>query len=154
MGLTPLEGLVMAKRSGSVDRGLLLALMRKGCRADQIASILLEQSGIKVLSDISGNMQDILAGAFARDDGGAMALAVFKHRLLTLIGSMGASLHGVKVLALTGGIGEHDAFQQKLRVQLEWLIDLEIPVIPANEEGVIARLRRRSRSQYKSASVG
>ena len=155
MGFTPLEGLVMATRSGSVDPGLLLALMRKGYSADQIASILQEQSGLKGLSDLSGNMQDIRAEALAGHDGAAMALAVFKHRLLQLIGSMAASLHGVDVLALTGGIGEHDgALQRELRVELAWLTDLEITVIPADEEGMIARLCRRSRSQSQSAAVG
>ena len=155
MGFTPLEGLVMATRSGSVDPGLQLALMRKGYSADQIASILQEQSGLKGLSDLSGNMQDIRTEALAGHDGAAMALAVFKHRLLQLIGSMAASLHGVDVLALTGGIGEHDgALQRELRVELAWLTDLEITVIPADEEGMIARLCRRSRSQSQSAAVG
>ena len=154
MGYTPLEGLVMATRSGSVDPGLLLALMRKGYSNDQIASLLQEQSGLKGLSDLSGDMQEIRAEALAGHHGAIRALAVFKHRLLQLIGSMAASLRGADVLALTGGIGEHDvALQQELKVELKWLPELDICVVEADEEGMIARLCRRHGIHSRSTAV-
>ena len=73
--------------------------------------------------------------------GAQLALAVFRHRLLQLIGSMAASLGGVDVLALSGGIGEHDTeLKDDLHQALQWIPGLEITVIPADEEGLIARL--------------
>jgi len=154
MGYTPLEGLVMATRSGSVDPGLLLDLMRKGYSADQIASILQEQSGLKGLSDLSGDMQEIRSEALAGHNGAIRALAVFKHRLLQLIGSMAASLRGADVLALTGGIGEHDvALLGELKLELKWLPGLDINVVEADEEGMIAKLCRRHSTPSRSAAV-
>ena len=153
MGFTPLEGLVMATRSGSVDPGLLLALMREGYGETEIATILQKQSGLKGLSGFSGDMREIRASAANGDNGAIRALTVFQHRLLQCIGSMAASLRGVDVLALTGGIGEHDLeLGKELAETLSWLGDVEIVVIPADEEGMIARLcRRHSESPLSTA---
>ena len=80
---------------------------------------------------------------------------MFRHRLLQLIGSMASSLQGVDVLALTGGIGEHDdTLRTELKDSLSWLCDLEIVVIPADEEGMIARLCRRHGDAMSSAAIG
>ena len=144
MGYTPLEGLVMANRSGSVDPGVLLALMRQGMDATSISNQLQHHSGLKGLSGLSGDMQEIRQHAKAGHQGAELALAVFRHRLLQLIGSMASSLKGVDILALTGGIGEHDqALRQELKASLAWLPGLEITVVPADEEAMIARLCRR-----------
>ena len=154
MGFTPLDGLVMATRCGSLDPGVLLALMREGVSADQLAKTLQEQSGLKGLSDLSRDMREIRTAAAAAHNGAIRALAVFKHRLLQWIGSMAASLQGADVLALTGGIGEHDAaLLQELQHELKWLPTLEITVVPADEEGMIARLCRRHSHQPHSTSV-
>ena len=155
MGFTPLDGLVMATRCGSLDPGILLALMRDGTSADQLAATLQEQSGLKGLSGLSGDMREIRAAAAASHNGAIRALGVFKHRLQQLIGSMIASLHGIDVLALTGGIGEHDAaLKEELHQELEWIPNLEIVVVPADEEGMIARLCRRHSGRPCSAAVG
>ena len=144
MGYTPLEGLVMASRSGTVDPGVLLALMRQGMDANSISDQLQQQSGLKGLSGLSGDMRDIRQQAEAGHQGAGLALAVFHHRLLQLIGSMASSLAGVDILALTGGIGEHDhALHNELVTALSWLPGLEITVVPADEETMIARLCQR-----------
>ena len=144
MGFTPLEGLVMATRSGSIDPGLLLELMRKGYSADAMADILQKDSGLKGLSGLSGDMREIRAAAGNGHNGAIRALNVFRHRLIQLLGAMAGSLRGVDVLALTGGIGEHDLqLQNELHQALAWWRDVEVIVVPADEERMIARLCRR-----------
>lgn len=155
MGFTPLEGLVMATRSGSVDPGLVLELMREGYGAEALADILQKEAGLKGLSGLTGDMREIRTAAEIGHNGAIRALAVFRHRLLQLLGSMAASLRGVDVLALTGGIGEHDKqLQAELRNALTWWGDLEVIVIPADEEGMIARLCRRHSNANLSAAIG
>ena len=155
MGFTPLEGLVMATRSGTVDPGLLLELMRRGYSETAITEILQKNSGLKGLSGISGDMRQIRAAAASGHQGAMVALDVFRHRLLQLIGSMASSLQGVDVLALTGGIGEHDdQLRAELKDSLSWLCDMDIVVIPADEEGMIARLCRRHGDATVSAAIG
>ena len=145
MGYTPLEGLVMASRSGSVDPGLLLELLREGMVEAELADLLQKQAGLKGLSGLSGDMREIREQAAAGHQGAQLALDVVRQRLLQLIGAMAASLRGVDVLALTGGIGEHDqALRAELADALSWLPNLEMVIVPADEEGMIARLCRRS----------
>lgn len=145
MGYTPLEGLVMASRSGSVDPGLLLALMRDGRDEAQLSDLLQHQAGLKGLSGLGGDMREIREQAALGHPGAQLALDVFRQRLLQLIGAMAASLQGVDVLALTGGIGEHDAaLKAELVEALAWLPNLEMVIVPADEEGMIARLCSRS----------
>ena len=155
MGYTPLEGLVMATRSGNVDPGLLLELMREGYSEDEIAGILQKESGLKGLSDLSGDMREIREAAVDGHNGAIRALEVYLHRLLQLLGSMAASLGGVDVLALTGGIGEHDKLlHQELTTALDWWGEFTTVVIPADEEGMIARLCQRHSETPTSAAVG
>jgi acetate kinase len=140
MGFTPLEGLVMARRSGSVDPGLLLHLLRLGVAPAELDRVLNGESGLLGLSGLSGDMRELRAGEASGHAGAALALAVFRFSLLQGIGAMAASLGGVDVIALTGGIGEHDG---QLRVELvealAWLGPCELIVVPADEEGQIAR---------------
>ena len=152
MGFTPLEGLVMATRSGSVDPGLLLELMREGYDADALADILQKESGLKGLSGLSGDMREIRAAAASGHNGAIRALDVFRHRLIQWLGGMAASLRGVDVLALTGGIGEHDQqLQEELQQALHWWGSFEVAIVPADEEGMIARLCWRHSSPDQSS---
>jgi len=73
----------------------------------------------------------------------------FRHRLLEEIGAMAACLQGVDVIALTGGIGEHDqALRWEMAEALAWLGRFELVVVPADEEGVIARSCRRAAGDF------
>jgi acetate kinase len=103
MGFTPLEGLVMATRSGSVDPGMLLWLQqRAGLSADDLAQALEHESGLLALAG-TADMRQILA----RDDPeAALALEVYLHRLRARIAAMAAALGGLDVLVFTGGVGE------------------------------------------------
>jgi acetate kinase len=140
MGFTPMEGLVMATRSGSVDPGLLLHQLRLGVAVAELDDDLNGASGLLGLSGLSGDMREVRAAA-ARDHAGAqLALAVFRHQLLQGIGAMAASLGGVDVIALSGGIGEHDdALLGELESALAWLGPFTLLTVPADEEGQIVR---------------
>jgi acetate kinase len=110
MGFTPLEGLVMATRSGSVDPGLLLWLQSNaGVDVEDVSDGLQRRGGLAALSGTDGDMRAVLA---ARDRGDAeanLAFDVYVHRLRREIAAMAAALGGIDVLAFTGGVGEHAA---------------------------------------------
>ena len=150
MGFTPLEGLVMASRSGSLDPGLLLHQLRRGLEAEELERGLQQEGGLLGLSELSASMEVLRAAAAPRSggerhEGALLAIGVFRHRLLEEIGAMAACLQGVDVIALTGGIGEHDqALRWELAEALAWLGPFELVVVPADEEGVIARSCRRA----------
>jgi acetate kinase len=141
MGFTPLEGLVMASRSGSVDPGLLLHLLRQGVEPERLDWELQHASGLLALSDgLSASMKELREAGTSGHAAASLAIGVFRHRLLQAIGAMAASLGGVDRIALTGGIGEHDeALRQELTDALAWLEPFELVVVPADEEGLIAR---------------
>jgi acetate kinase len=109
MGFTPLAGLVMQTRGGSVDPGLLLWLLEHtGVDATTLGQILEHQSGLKGLSGTSGDRRDVLAAHEAGDADATLALDVYLHRLVREIGAMTASAGGLDLLVFTGGVGEHD----------------------------------------------
>jgi acetate kinase len=108
MGFTPLEGVVMATRSGSVDPGLLLWLLRaRGIGADELAETLEHASGLAGMTSTSGDMREVQAAADAGQPAALLAIDVYVHRLSGAIASMAAAMSGMDVLAFTGGIGEH-----------------------------------------------
>jgi acetate kinase len=109
MGFTPLEGLVMATRSGSVDPGLVLWLVTDaGLAAGDVAQALDRSSGLAGLTgNASGDLRAILAARDRGDADARLAVDVYVHRLRQEIASMAASLDGLDALVFTGGVGEH-----------------------------------------------
>ena len=111
MGFTPLEGLVMATRSGSVDPGLIIWLMQPGgLSLGEVATGLESWSGLSGLADLPGHSGDLRAVRLAADQGdpdARLAIAVHAHRLRREIAAMAAAMNGLDVLVFTGGIGEH-----------------------------------------------
>ena len=146
MGFTPLEGLVMATRSGSIDPGLLLHQLRQGISKEQLDHDLNHSSGLLGLTaGLSSSMKDLREAASSGHLDAQLAIAVFRHALIQGIGAMAATLGGVDVIALTGGIGEHDqALREELADALTWLGAIELVVVPADEEGLIARQCREA----------
>ncbi|NBP99204.1 MAG: hypothetical protein EBU51_06545 [Synechococcaceae bacterium WB6_3A_227] len=135
MGYTPLDGLVMASRSGSVDPGILLELLAQGVTAAELEEGLQKRSGLLGLSGRSGDMQELRQLAMAGNADANLAIAVFQQQLLKAIGAGFALLGGLDVLALTGGIGEHDqVLRQWLTERLQLLGTAQIAIISANEE--------------------
>jgi acetate kinase len=107
MGFTPLEGLAMATRSGSVDPGLLLWLLeRTDLSEQQMAHALEHESGMLALSG-SADMRSVIDAAAAADPDAGLALDVYEHRLRAGIAAMAAAMDGLDVLVWTGGVGEH-----------------------------------------------
>ncbi len=107
MGFTPLDGLVMATRSGSVDPGLVLWVLAQGTiGAHELAEGLEHESGLLGLAG-SADMRVILDRSADRDPAAVLALEVYLHRLRAGIGAMAAGLGGLDVLVFTGGVGEH-----------------------------------------------
>jgi acetate kinase len=141
MGFTPLEGLMMGSRSGSVDPGLLIYLLREHhYTADQLENILYKQSGLLGVSGISSDMREILAAIDRRDPRAQLAFDIYAHRLVREIGSMLAVLGGADALVFTGGVGENCApLRDRAAQQLKFLANLKVLVIRAEEEWEIAR---------------
>jgi len=109
MGFTPLDGLVMATRSGSVDPGLLLWLEEHaGTPPAELAATLEYRSGLYGLAG-TGDMREVLSRAAAGDSRAVLAREVYLHRLRALVASMAAAMDGLDALVFTGGVGENSA---------------------------------------------
>lgn len=108
MGFTPLEGLVMATRSGSVDPGLLFYLQRHhGIKTGELEEVLYYGSGLLGVSGVSGDLREVLAAADKGSAPSVLAYGLFLQSVRRAIGSMLAVLGGVDALVFTGGIGEN-----------------------------------------------
>jgi acetate kinase len=167
MGFTPMEGLVMGTRSGSLDPGLVLWLLEHGeISLAELGDALENDSGLKGLSGTSGDLREVLANRAAGDSDADLAYETFLHRLRREIAAMAASAGGVDVLVMTGGIGENSPEVRAGAADgLGWLgvaldaqanteggIDTDIStrhasvrtvVVAASEESEIAREARR-----------
>jgi acetate kinase len=110
MGFTPLEGLVMRTRSGSLDPGLILHLLHeKKYTSAELSDILNNQSGLKGLSGLSGDMRDIESRMYEGHAGARLAFDIFISSLSSHISALLPTLGGADVIAFTGGIGENSA---------------------------------------------
>ena len=110
MGLTPLEGLMMGTRSGSIDPSILVYLIRRhGYTADQLDNILNRQSGLLGVSGLSGDMRETLEAIQAGNQRARLAYDIYAHRLVREIGGMLAVLGGADAIIFTGGVGENCA---------------------------------------------
>jgi len=109
MGLTPLEGLVMGTRSGSIDPAIIQYIANKeGKSIDEILNILNKESGLMGLSGRSSDCRDIDAGIKEGDKRSIIAFNAFVYSAVKIIGSYIASMNGVDLIAFTAGIGEND----------------------------------------------
>jgi acetate kinase len=164
MGFTPLDGLVMATRCGSIDPGAVLHLvLREGLSAGAVERMLARESGLLGVSGTSGDMRVLLASA---DPAAAEAVDLFCCQAARETGGLVAALGGLDTLIFTAGIGEHSAvIRRRIAERLAWL-GLELDpqandrhgpritaagsrvaawVIPTDEEGVIAAQAATSR---------
>jgi len=108
MGFTPLEGLMMGTRSGSVDPGILTYLMRsRSMTGEQLDDLLNKHSGLLGLSGVSSDVREIQQAAQNKNERAKLAWEVYEHRLITGIGAMVAAMGGIDVLSFTAGVGEN-----------------------------------------------
>jgi acetate kinase len=133
MGFSPLEGVPMTTRSGSIDPGALVYLTREhGLSADEIDNALEHESGLAALSGTSGDIREL-----AED---SLALAVYVHRVAAAVAASATALGGIDALVFTGGIGEHsDLVRERVCQRLSFLGPVAVHVIESREELVIAR---------------
>jgi acetate kinase len=103
MGFTPLEGVPMATRAGSVDPGALLHLLRHGVALDELDRALEHESGLLALSGLSESVQELERSS---ERAAAFALELFAYRVAAAVGAMATALGGVDALVFTAGIGE------------------------------------------------
>ena len=141
MGFTPLEGLMMGTRSGSVDPGILVYLTKHhGYTAADMDRVLNEESGLLGLSGVSGDMRAVLAAMEAGNDRAKLAFDVYAHRLCRGIGEMIGVLGGADALVFTGGVGENCAPLREIAAQrFAFLGPVPTLVVHAEEEWEIAR---------------
>jgi acetate kinase len=126
MGFTPLEGLVMATRSGDVDPGLVLWLLEHGALDEpELAAALEHESGLLGLTG-SADMRDVLTRAAAGDERAILGRDVYVHRLCAGIAAMAAALGGLDALAFTGGVGEHAPIIRALAAERLAFLGVEV----------------------------
>lgn len=162
MGMTPLEGLMMGTRSGDIDPGALLHLLREGFDAQRLDELLNHGSGLLGMAG-SVDMRDVRAAAEGGDDAAQLALSVYVHRIRHYLGAYLLQLGGADAIVFTAGVGENGtALRAEVCAGLEWLgvrIDaarneaqsgaarrisaddsrVEVLVVPTDEEAEIAR---------------
>lgn len=163
MGLTPLEGLIMGTRSGSIDPAIIEYLMNKeNMTLEQVMEVLNKKSGVLGLSGISSDFRDLEDATALGNEKAILAVDVFNYHVAKTIGSYVAAMNGVDAIIFTAGLGENDKAVRKGTVSyLGYLgvtlneennntrgkeIELSTPeskvkvyIIPTNEELAIAR---------------
>jgi len=108
MGFTPLEGLMMGTRSGSVDPGILTYLLRQNAMPwQQLDDLLNKNSGLLGISGVSGDMREIISALRTGNPRAKLAFDIYVHRLQAGIASMVAAMGGLDALVFTAGVGEH-----------------------------------------------
>ena len=143
MGLTPLDGLIMGTRCGTIDPATVCYLQRVGgYSVDEVATMMNKQSGLLALSGVSSDSRDIEAGAEKGDKNCQMALEMFYYRTSQLIAEMAQSMHGFDTMVFTAGIGENSAeMRYGVAHELEWLgvkIDPEKNAVRSGDPRVIS----------------
>lgn len=138
MGLTPSGGVVMATRTGDLDPGVLLYLMReRALDAAQIAAVIDHDAGLRGLSGLSGDLRVLHASAAPAAH---LAIAIFARSVAKQIAAMLASLGGADLIVFTGGIGEHDGVvRAAICADLAFAGPIPIRVLPSQEGAQIAR---------------
>lgn len=152
MGMTPLEGVVMGTRSGDLDPGVILHLMRQeGMSVDEIDELLNKKSGLAGLSGVGNDMRDIERRACEGDEACRVAIQVFCHSVRKYIGAYAAVMGGVDAIVFTAGIGENsEVVRHRIAQRLDFLgakidEDLNRDARPSLANPVVEISERRSR---------
>ena len=133
MGLSPTGGVPMATRSGDLDPGVMLYLLRSGLSVDELEKMVNHACG---MAAYAGGETDMRALEASQEEGARLAVEVFATAVRKVIGGYWALMGGMDVLVFTGGIGEHDAaMRERICAGLGWTFE----VMEAQEEMVIAR---------------
>lgn len=175
MGFTPLEGITMGTRSGSLDPALIPFLMQKtGKSAEDVLNVMNKESGVYGLSGISSDLRDIEQAAAEGNHRAEVSLKIFSNRIHGYIGQYAAEMNGVDAIIFTAGVGENsDVIRERILRGLEFMgvywdpslnngargkelfinyphSPVKVIIIPTNEELVIARDTVRSANLVES----
>ncbi|MEG4172604.1 MULTISPECIES: acetate kinase [unclassified Microcoleus] len=127
MGFTPLEGLMMGSRSGSIDPGILIHLLKQSdFTAEKLDGILNRNSGLKGISGVSSDLRQIGDALAQGNQRAQLALDIYIHRLRAGIGAMLASLGGLDALIFTAGVGENSALVRAAACEAFGFIGLKL----------------------------
>ena len=113
MGFTPLDGVPMGTRTGSMDPAVMTFLMNKGMSAKEIDNLVNKESGVAGISDVSSDFRDLSAAAESGNKRAELALAMFSYQVKKFIGSYAAAMGGIDAVVFTAGVGENDAATRK-----------------------------------------
>lgn len=144
MGLTPLDGLIMGTRCGSVDPGLIEFMMHaENASIEEIMTSLNKKSGLLGLSGCSNDMRTLLAEEESGNEQAGQAINAFCYRIARELGALSASLPSIDALVFTGGIGEHAASIRQ-RIINFWpnaqiTLDASLNKKSGNEQGLISQ---------------
>ncbi|UOQ61702.1 acetate kinase [Leucobacter rhizosphaerae] len=148
MGLTPLEGLVMGTRSGDLDPGALLHLLRSGMDVDELDRLLNQRSGLLGLTG-SNDFRDVRAAAASGDAAARLAIEVTVHAIRRYLGAYLVALGGADTIVFTAGVGENAAdLRAAVCADLEWF---GVRLDPARNEARIREARRISTDDSRVA---
>lgn len=175
MGFTPLEGITMGTRSGSLDPALIPFLMQKtGKSAEDVLNVMNKESGVYGLSGISSDLRDIEQAAAEGNHRAEVSLKIFSNRIHGYIGQYAAEMNGVDAIIFTAGVGENsDVIRERILRGLEFMgvywdpslnngargkelfinyphSPVKVIIIPTNEELVIARDTVRIANLFES----
>jgi acetate kinase len=135
MGFTPLEGLVMATRSGSIDPGLILWLQEHASiPVEELAYALEHRSGLLGLTG-TADMREIVSRADAGDRSASLGLDVYVHRLRAGIAAMAAAMNGLDALVFTGGVGENSATLRQRAADGLYFLGVSLDAVRNEEAG-------------------
>lgn len=127
MGFTPLEGLMMGSRSGSIDPGILIHLLKQSdFTAEKLDDILNRNSGLKGISGVSSDMRQLVQAITQGNQRSQLALDIYIHRLRAGIGAMLASLGGLDALIFTAGVGENSPVVRAATCEVFGFIGLKL----------------------------
>jgi acetate kinase len=137
MGFTPLEGLMMGTRSGSVDPAILIYLMREhGLTADDLNSLLNKEAGLKGVSGLSADMRTIVQAMEEGNERAILAFDMYIQRLHSLMGAMIATLKGLDILVFTAGVGENAAIVREKACEAFEFLGLKLDKVKNNKRPI------------------
>ena len=163
MGFTPLAGVMMGTRSGSIDPSVISFLIEQhGYTIEQVDELLNKKSGVLGISGVSSDFRDVLAAGEAGNERAKLALEIFYYKVRTQIAAYAGAMGGIDVIVFTAGIGENSAITRKeilngleffgftlneekneLRGEIQEISNegsrVKVYVVPTNEELMIAR---------------
>src|SRR5260370_15063299 len=134
MGFTPIEGMMMGTRCGSIDPGILVFLIRhRGYTSEQLDGILNRESGLYGVCGVSADMREVMRAMQNHNERAQLAFDVYAHRLVREVGAMLAVLGGMDALIFTGGVGENASVLREIVCQQLAFVALKLDAAQNNK---------------------